>query len=181
MTTPKPAQSESAESIRKTIRDGYGQIARSGGWTSADSGSPASATSYCCGAGGCCGVATVDAVGVAQSVGYSASELAQIPDGANMGLSCGNPTALASLKPGEVVLDLGSGGGFDVFLAGPKVGPTGRVIGVDMTPDMVSKARNERVAYRERRRASTTSSSASARSSTCRSPTTASTSSSPIA
>jgi arsenite methyltransferase len=84
---------------------------------------------------------------VAKGVGYSEAELAVLPEGANMGLSCGNPTAIASLKPGEVVLDLGSGGGFDVFIAGPKVGPTGRVIGVDMTPDMVSKARKGIAAY----------------------------------
>jgi arsenite methyltransferase len=83
-------------------------------------------------------------------VGYSEAELATLPEGANMGLSCGNPTALASLKAGEVVLDLGSGGGFDVFIAGQKVGPTGRVIGVDMTPDMVSKARRGTAAYRQR-------------------------------
>jgi arsenite methyltransferase len=87
---------------------------------------------------------------VAQAVGYSEAELATLPEGANMGLSCGNPTALASLMAGEVVLDLGSGGGFDVFIAGQKVGPTGRVIGVDMTPDMVSKARSGMDAYRKR-------------------------------
>ena len=86
---------------------------------------------------------------MAQRVGYSEAELATLPEGANMGLSCGNPTALASLKAGEVVLDLGSGGGFDVFIAGPKVGPTGRVIGVDMTPDMVSKARQGIAAYKK--------------------------------
>ena len=73
-----------------------------------------------------------------------------MPEGANMGLSCGNPTALASLKPGEVVLDLGSGGGFDVFIAGRKVGPTGRAIGVDMTPEMLAKARKNIAPYRER-------------------------------
>jgi SAM-dependent methyltransferase len=77
-------------------------------------------------------------------------ELAALPEGANMGLSCGNPNALAALQPGEVVLDLGSGGGFDVFIAGCKVGPTGRAIGVDMTPDMLAKARKNIAAYRER-------------------------------
>jgi len=87
---------------------------------------------------------------VAKRVGYNEAELATLPDGANMGLSCGNPTALASLRPGEVVLDLGSGGGFDCFLAGPKVGPSGRVIGVDMTPEMIAKARRNTAAYRER-------------------------------
>jgi ubiquinone/menaquinone biosynthesis C-methylase UbiE len=74
-------------------------------------------------------------------MGYSKEELASVPEGANMGLGCGNPVALASLKPGETVVDLGSGGGFDCFLAAKQVGHTGRVIGVDMTPDMVSKAR----------------------------------------
>jgi len=81
------------------------------------------------------------------AVGYSQAELGTIPQGANMGLSCGNPTAIASLKPGEVVVDLGSGGGFDCFLAGPKVGATGRVIGIDMTPQMLSKARTNITSY----------------------------------
>lgn len=78
---------------------------------------------------------------VARSFGYSADELAAIPAAANMGLSCGNPIAMASLKPGETVVDLGSGGGIDCFLASTKVGPTGRVIGVDMTPEMLALAR----------------------------------------
>ncbi len=82
-------------------------------------------------------------------MGYTQAELAELPEGANMGLSCGNPTAVASLQPGEVVLDLGSGGGFDVFIAGRKVGPTGRAIGVDMTPEMLDKARNNTAAYRQ--------------------------------
>lgn len=87
---------------------------------------------------------------VASVVGYSAEELATLPEGANMGLSCGNPNALAALRPGEVVLDLGSGGGFDVFIAGRAVGPTGRAIGVDMTPEMLTKARRNIASYRER-------------------------------
>jgi SAM-dependent methyltransferase len=78
---------------------------------------------------------------VAQAFGYSAEELTSIPADANMGLSCGNPTATAHLKPGEVVIDLGSGGGLDVFLAAQKVGPTGRAIGIDMTPAMIDRAR----------------------------------------
>lgn len=78
---------------------------------------------------------------VAEAFGYSPEELAATPAEANMGLSCGNPTALASLRPGEVVVDLGSGGGLDVFLAARKVGPTGRAIGVDMTPEMIDRAR----------------------------------------
>jgi SAM-dependent methyltransferase len=100
----------------------------------------------CCG-GGCCGPTTMTAEDVAAAVGYGAADLATVPGGANMGLSCGNPTALAALTPGEVVLDLGSGGGFDCFVAGPRVGPTGRVIGVDMTPEMLGKARRNLDAY----------------------------------
>lgn len=79
---------------------------------------------------------------VANAFGYSAEELASIPAEANMGLSCGNPTATAHLKPGEVVVDLGSGGGLDVFLAANKVGQTGRAIGIDMTPEMIERARS---------------------------------------
>jgi SAM-dependent methyltransferase len=78
---------------------------------------------------------------VAEAFGYTAEELASIPAEANMGLSCGNPTATAHLRPGEVVVDLGSGGGLDVFLAAQKVGPTGRAIGIDMTPEMLERAR----------------------------------------
>lgn len=89
------------------------------------------------------GLSNADAgvAAVAQAFGYSAEELTSVPADANMGLSCGNPTAMASLRPGEVVLDLGSGGGLDVFLAAQKVGPQGRAIGVDMTPEMVDRAR----------------------------------------
>jgi arsenite methyltransferase len=117
------------ETIRQKVRDGYARIATGGG--------------SCCGPS-CCGAGDV-----ALAVGYSAEELAGLPDGANMGLSCGNPTALAELKPGETVLDLGSGGGFDVFIAGRKVGPTGRVIGVDMTPQMIATARRHIESYRK--------------------------------
>src|ERR1700760_4039130 len=78
---------------------------------------------------------------VAEAFGYSADELTSIPAEANMGLSCGNPTATAHLRPGEVVVDLGSGGGLDVFLAAQKVGPAGRAIGIDMTPAMIERAR----------------------------------------
>src|SRR5512133_1434034 len=78
---------------------------------------------------------------VAEAFGYSEKELASIPAEANMGLSCGNPTAMASLKEGEVVVDLGCGGGLDVFLAASKVGPKGRAIGIDMTPEMVARAK----------------------------------------
>jgi arsenite methyltransferase len=78
---------------------------------------------------------------VAEAFGYSAAELTSIPAEANMGLSCGNPTAIASIRPGEVVVDLGSGGGMDVFLASPLVGPSGKVIGIDMTQEMIERAR----------------------------------------
>src|SRR5215468_5002869 len=77
---------------------------------------------------------------IAEAFGYSAEELAAVPAEANLGLSCGNPTAFASLKPGETVVDLGSGGGLDVFLAARKVGPAGKAIGIDMTPEMIARA-----------------------------------------
>ena len=98
----------------------------------------------------CCGSSAPEAERLARHIGYSAEELAALPDGANMGLSCGNPNALAALKPGEVVLDLGSGGGFDVFIAGRKVGPAGRAIGVDMTAGNAAKARKNTGQYRKR-------------------------------
>src|SRR6516225_2706641 len=78
---------------------------------------------------------------VAEAFGYSPEELASIPADANMGLSCGNPTAFAKLRPGETVVDLGCGGGLDVLLAAPKVGPAGKAIGIDMTPEMIERAR----------------------------------------
>ena len=77
----------------------------------------------------------------ANSIGYESADLASVPDGANLALGCGNPTALAQLKPGDVVVDLGSGAGMDAFIAAPRVGPEGRVIGVDMTPQMLERAR----------------------------------------
>ncbi|MBU1909740.1 MAG: methyltransferase domain-containing protein, partial [Verrucomicrobia bacterium] len=110
------------EHLRELVRKGYAAIAKGGG--------------SCCGPSkSCCGGG--DAAGVARAVGYSDAELATLPEGADMGLSCGNPGAIAALQPGEVALDLGSGGGFDVFLVAQKVGPAGRAIGVDMTPEMV--------------------------------------------
>ena len=87
---------------------------------------------------GCCGAMPTDQ---SRMLGYSADDLAAVPQGADMGLGCGNPSAIASLRAGETVLDLGAGGGFDAFLAARAVGPTGRVIGVDMTPEMVALAR----------------------------------------
>jgi len=114
------------EEIRKEVRKGYGKIATYGG--------------SCCGSG--CGCAPDAPKIISKAVGYSDEEMSQVPDGANLGLGCGNPIALASLKKGETVLDLGSGAGFDCFLAAKKVGKEGRVIGVDMTPEMLEKARN---------------------------------------
>jgi SAM-dependent methyltransferase len=100
------------------------------------------------GGGCCCGASQPDVL--AKQLGYSEGELAALPDGANMGLSCGNPAAIAALKLGETVLDLGSGGGFDVFVCAQKVGPTGLAIGVDMTAEMLSKARRNAAAFAER-------------------------------
>lgn len=91
----------------------------------------------CCGPSSSCGCAPGDA---SLDVGYDPKDLAAVPEGANLGLGCGNPVALAALKPGETVLDLGSGAGFDAFLAAQRVGPEGRVIGVDMTPEMIARA-----------------------------------------
>ena len=112
------------ETVRAGVRERYGKIAQGGG---------------CCG-----GTSSRDGCGdpgALVPLGYSAEELRDLPDGSNLGLGCGSPTALASLRPGEVVLDLGSGAGIDCFLAAKKVGPAGRVIGVDMTPEMIAKAR----------------------------------------
>lgn len=111
------------EDIRTAVRDQYGRIARG-------------TTGGCC-APGTCGPGAEASL----ALGYSAEDLASVPEGANMGLGCGNPQAIAGLREGETVLDLGAGGGFDCFLAARQVGPKGHVIGVDMTPDMVSKAR----------------------------------------
>lgn len=142
--TPAPAgAAQQHDELRTQVREGYAKIARSGSWSAAKT-EAENATTGCCGGssgGGCCGPATLSPEQLAAAIGYSRGELAATPGEANMGLSCGNPTAIASLRPGEVVLDLGAGGGFDCFVAGPKVGANGRVIGVDMTPDMVSKAR----------------------------------------
>lgn len=116
------------DAVRNAVRDRYGAIVRE-------------EASSCCG-GGCCGGSSASPAAVAADrLGYTAQDIAALPDGADLGLGCGNPTALAALKEGETVLDLGSGAGIDCFLAARKVGPSGRVIGVDMTPDMVTKAR----------------------------------------
>lgn len=117
------------DNIRKAVRERYGKVAESD-----NSGCGCSTTS-------CCADSASDAKAASMELGYSSTDVNQVPDGANMGLGCGNPKAIASLKPGETVLDLGSGGGFDCFLAVNEVGESGTVIGIDMTPEMVSKAR----------------------------------------
>lgn len=120
------------DEIRQHVRDSYAKVAE------------ASDAGACCGeTPSCCGVSDDAAINtlISTRLGYSAADLAAVPEGADMGLGCGNPRAIASLQPGEVVVDLGSGGGFDAFLAAPEVGATGRVIGVDMTPAMVAHAR----------------------------------------
>lgn len=107
-----------SETIKEAVREGYGAVARQGVAQQADA-----------------------AEAVAKAFGYSNEELASLPEDANLGLSCGNPTALASLRTGETVVDLGSGGGLDVFLAAQAVGPSGKAIGIDMTPDMIALAK----------------------------------------
>ena len=115
------------EEIKKIVREGYAAIAQQG--------------CGCCGpVSSCCG-GTDLAREISEDIGYTEEESNRVPEGANLGLGCGNPVALASLKEGETVLDLGSGAGFDCFLAARKVGGKGHVIGVDMTPEMVAKAR----------------------------------------
>ncbi|MCX5657979.1 MAG: arsenite methyltransferase [Candidatus Omnitrophica bacterium] len=114
------------EKIKKIVRNGYAKAL--------------SQNTSCCSASSCC-CGTDQAKKISKKVGYSDSEMNAVPEGANLGFGCGNPVALTSLKEGDVVLDLGSGAGFDAFLASPKVGKSGRIIGVDMTPEMIERAR----------------------------------------
>ncbi len=125
----------SEDEVRRQVRRAYGRIAGDPERSCCDPREP------------CCGSASPDEL--AGALGYTQDELAGLPQSANMGLSCGNPAALASLRPGEVVLDLGSGGGLDVFVAARNVGPGGRAIGVDMTPEMVRRARANAVRFIE--------------------------------
>ena len=111
------------EDIERVVRERYGQIAQQGGLTTG------------------CGCGAPSATDVAARIGYSDSDVTAVPDGANLGLGCGAPLTAAALRPGETVLDLGSGAGFDAFLAAREVGASGRVIGVDMTPEMLERAR----------------------------------------
>lgn len=118
------------DKVKRIVKESYGKIARE--------------RASCCGpAASCCGMPNA-----AAQRGYGAGEVAGVPEGADLGLRCGNPIAFASLQPGDTVLDLGSGAGFDCFIAATKVGPGGKVIGVDMTPEMVEQAReNARISH----------------------------------
>ncbi len=138
---PSESDRGRADTVRDKVRSDYSRIASAVDPT-------VSETSQA----GCCDrQATSDrATVVAEALGYDAETLGQLPGTANLGLSCGNPTAVAALQEGQVVLDLGSGAGFDCFVAGPKVGASGRVIGVDMTPEMLAKARGNLVDYQAR-------------------------------
>jgi SAM-dependent methyltransferase len=120
--------------IKTAVRERYAGHATAGASSSPSAADAAS----CCGSAPTCSAS--------EQVGYDAAELAQIPDGADLGLGCGNPLAMLELAEGETVLDLGSGGGIDCFLAAKRVGPTGRVIGVDMTPEMIDRARRNAAA-----------------------------------
>jgi arsenite methyltransferase len=123
------------EEITKQVRSRYGNIVK-------QSGSCCGGRSASPGISSCCGATSTDSAReMSKKVGYSDTDVNAVPEGANLGLGCGNPVALASLKRGETVLDLGSGAGFDCFLAAARVGPEGKVIGVDMTPEMLDKAR----------------------------------------
>ena len=121
--------SDNKDNIHEVVRKRYGDIARKGGCCSGNVSS-------------CCGNNRSPLIDISQNLGYSREELKNLPEGANLGLGCGNPLAIASIKPGETILDLGSGAGIDCFLASRKVGKSGKVIGVDMTSDMLSQARH---------------------------------------
>jgi SAM-dependent methyltransferase len=121
-----------ADDIRQSVRDSYTKVAE------------ASNEGDCCGVeSSCCGVSSDDQINtlISTRLGYSEDDLKNVPEGADMGLGCGNPRAIASIQAGETIIDLGSGGGFDCFLAAQELNGTGRVIGIDMTPAMISKAR----------------------------------------
>lgn len=125
---------KSAEAVKNEVRNAYKEVAE------------ANRQNKCCGNGrSCCGVSAKPDLNYSQELGYSKEEFEKAPEGSNMGLGCGNPQAIADLKAGETVLDLGAGGGFDAFLAAQKVGPQGKVYGVDMTPEMLNTARSNAI------------------------------------
>lgn len=121
------------DDVRQNVRENYAAVA-----DASNGGESCGVESSCCGVSDDAAINTL----ISTRLGYSEDDLEKVPEGADMGLGCGNPRAIASLKPGEVVVDLGCGGGFDAFLAAHEVGETGRVIGIDMTPTMISKARS---------------------------------------
>jgi arsenite methyltransferase len=124
------------EEVTKQVRTRYASVAKQSGAGCCSGASATGKGSSCCGSPN-----TTAAKDISKSIGYTDTDVNSVPEGANLGLGCGNPIALASLKEGEIVLDLGSGAGFDCFLAASRVGPQGKVIGVDMTPEMLDKAR----------------------------------------
>ncbi len=137
------------EEIKKVVRETYGNVATQGGYTKSSI-----ETASCCGSSqiesgqnqASCGCVTkeIDVDQMSSYLGYSEDDLKNVPEGSNLGLGCGNPKAIASIKSGEVIIDLGSGGGFDSFLAAKETGSKGLVIGVDMTPEMVARARENK-------------------------------------
>lgn len=150
MNTPDPA------SLREAVRSNYAAVVQPPPTPtpSTDPGEARAGADSCCAPTGCCGgtelAGQADPEALARSLGYDPADLVLLPPEANLGLSCGNPGAIAALQPGETVLDLGSGAGFDAFLAGPRVGAAGRVVGVDMTPEMLAAARAKLRDYRDR-------------------------------
>lgn len=128
-----PQQHKESDDIRNSVRESYSKVAEA-----SNNNESTGIESSCCGVSDDIDINTLNSL----RLGYSDDDLANVPDGADMGLGCGNPRAIAGLSAGETVVDLGSGGGFDAFLASREVGETGKVIGIDMTPTMISKARN---------------------------------------
>jgi arsenite methyltransferase len=125
------------EDLTKSVRTRYAEVAKQSDASAGSGAEAASKPSLCCGSAN-----ATKSREISKNIGYSETDLNSAPEGANLGLGCGNPVALASLKEGEVVLDLGSGAGFDCFIAASKVGPRGKIIGVDMTPEMLDRARD---------------------------------------
>ena len=132
-TVDQTVNQKMQDDIRQNVRESYAEVAEA-----SNAGSSCGVESSCCGVSDDTAINTL----ISTRMGYSQDDLDAVPTGADMGLGCGNPRAIASLKVGEVVVDLGSGGGFDAFLAAQEVGTSGQVIGVDMTPTMISKARS---------------------------------------
>ena len=129
------------EEIKKVVRERYARVAKQSSPCGALVGNDVQSGTCCNASASPCCSGSASAQAISRAIGYSEEELGSVPDGANLGLGCGNPVALASLKKGETVLDLGSGGGFDCFLVADRVGKKGKVIGVDMTPEMLERAR----------------------------------------